>query len=182
MKAGWDTSGKISALDILLCLHHAVMGRRRFDFVQRTCRWRAVRRVVVAAGLLTEDDLKQFHKDHTPWSTSPSQRNFRRSLRDRKSRTWVRTCRRHMSGEAAAGSSGTCFLSNLRRRVERGIVLGIAYLHFSPAAGQSYNRRGRQQPAGIRHHAGNVASIRSRISFAPSAFLSAKWLDMISPR
>jgi transketolase len=63
--------GNLSALDILLCLHHAVMGEEDSLILSKGHAAGALYVALWSRGLLTDDDLKQFHKDATRLSGHP---------------------------------------------------------------------------------------------------------------
>jgi len=63
--------GNLSALDILLCLHHAVMGEEDSLILSKGHAAGALYVALWSRGLLTDDDLKQFHKDTTRLSGHP---------------------------------------------------------------------------------------------------------------
>jgi transketolase len=63
--------GNLSALDILVCLHHAVLGEEDTLILSKGHAAGALYVALWTRGLLTDDDLKQFHKDGTRLSGHP---------------------------------------------------------------------------------------------------------------
>lgn len=68
--------GNLSALDILLCLHHRVMGPDDQFILSKGHAAGALYVTLWSMGRLTDDDLKQFHKDGTRLSGHPPTRGI----------------------------------------------------------------------------------------------------------
>ncbi|MGA2714052.1 MAG: transketolase [Bryobacteraceae bacterium] len=68
--------GNLSALDILLCLHHAVMDEEDCFILSKGHAAGALYVALWSRGLLTDDDLKQFHQDATRLSGHPPVRGI----------------------------------------------------------------------------------------------------------
>jgi transketolase len=63
--------GNLSALDILLCLHHVVLREEDHLILSKGHAAGALYVALWSRGLLSDDDLKQFHKDATRLSGHP---------------------------------------------------------------------------------------------------------------
>jgi transketolase len=68
--------GNLSALDILMCLHHAVMREEDTFILSKGHAAGALYVALWTRGLLSDDDLKQFHKDGTRLSGHPPVRGI----------------------------------------------------------------------------------------------------------
>jgi transketolase len=68
--------GNLSVLDILLCLHHAVMNEEDNFILSKGHAAGALYITLWSQGLLTDDDLKQFHRDATRLSGHPPVRGI----------------------------------------------------------------------------------------------------------
>ena len=148
--------GNLSCLDLMLVLHHDVLGPADQFVLSKGHAAGAYYVTLWSLGRLSDDDLRQFHKDGTRLSGHPPTSGIDgHPVRHRQPGARPLAGGRAGPGQAAQGRAGPRLLPDVRRRVERGLVLGGADLRPAPAARQPDDPGGPERAAGIRHDAGS---------------------------
>ena len=125
-EAGPDTSAAIfPSLNLMLVLHHAILEEGDRFILSKGHAAGAYYVTLWTLGRLEDSDLRQFHGDRTRLAVIRRRRGSTTSCSPREALGHgVSLGGRPRPGQAFEVGAGPCLLPHLRRRVERGLVLG----------------------------------------------------------